>query len=152
MADKTKIEWAESTWNPVTGCTKVSPGCANCYIERTPPFRMEGRWFVKGAIPVRLHPDRLDVPLRWRKPRRVFVCSLADLFHEDVPDAFIDQVFATMALAPQHTFQCLTKRPERMRAYLTGKELPVHFYDGSLSPRPADPPTKVLLSTPPTFH
>ena len=144
MADKTKIEWAESTWNPVTGCTKVSPGCANCYIERTPPFRMEGRWFVKGAIPVRLHPDRLDVPLRWRKPRRVFVCSLADLFHEDVPDAFIDQVFATMALAPQHTFQCLTKRPERMRAYLTGKELPVYFHDGSLSPRPADRPTKVL--------
>jgi len=79
---------------------------------------MAGRRFVKGAIPVLLHPERLNQPLGWRKPRRVFVCSLADLFHEAVPDEFIDHVFATMALAPQHTFQLLSKRPERMREYI----------------------------------
>lgn len=111
----TPIPWTDATWNPVTGCTKTSPGCANCYIERTPPFRMAGRKFVNGTTGVQLHPERLDKPLHWRKPRRIFVCSLADLFHEDVPDKFIFDVFLTMAKAPQHTFQVLTKRPERAR-------------------------------------
>jgi len=119
VSEQSAIEWTDATWNPVTGCTKVSPGCANCYIERTPPFRMAGRRFVKGAIPVLLHPERLDQPLRWRKPRWVFLCSLADLFHEDVPEEFIQQVFVTMEGAPRHTFQVLTKRPERMRQLLT---------------------------------
>src|SRR3972149_2506838 len=91
VSEQSAIEWTDATWNPVTGCTKVSPGCANCYIERTPPFRMAGRRFVKGAIPVLLHPERLDQPLRWRKPRWVFLCSLADLFHEDGPEGFIQQ-------------------------------------------------------------
>jgi protein gp37 len=83
----------DATWNPTTGCSKVSPGCAHCYIERTPPFRIAGRTFVKGAIPVIMHDDRLDQPLHWRKPRKVFVNSLSDLFHNDVPDAFIAQHF-----------------------------------------------------------
>lgn len=115
------IEWTDETWNPTTGCTKVSPGCAHCYIERTPPFRMAGRKFQNGKIPLQLHPDRLDKPLRWRKPRRVFVNSLSDLFHPDVPDDFIDRVFAVMAIAERHTFQILTKRPGRMWEYLASE-------------------------------
>ena len=119
MSETSNIEWTDATWNPSTGCTKISPGCAHCYIETTPPFRMEGRKFVKGQIPLRLHRDRLDKPLHWRKPKRVFVNSLSDLFHEDVPDEFIDRVFAVMALCPQHTFQVLTKRAERMHQQVT---------------------------------
>ena len=111
----TAIPLADETWNPVTGCTKTSPGCANCYIERTPPFRMSGRKFVDGTTGVQLHPERLDKPLHWRKPRRIFVCSLADLFHEDVPDGFIESVLDVAMKAPQHVYQVLTKRPERMR-------------------------------------
>ena len=120
------IEWTDLTWNPVTGCTRVSPGCANCYIERTIPFRTARRRFERvgntSSTGVELHPERLLQPLakttrRWRRPRRVFVNSMSDLFHEDVPDSFIDQVFAIMALASTHTFQVLTKRPERMLDY-----------------------------------
>jgi len=118
MSLVSEIQWTDATWNVATGCTKTSPGCAICYIERTPPFRMAGRRFKNGAIPVVLHPERLEHPLRWRKPRRVFVCSLADLFHDDVPDYFIRQAFAVMAASPQHTFQVLTKRPERARDLL----------------------------------
>jgi protein gp37 len=121
MSDHTGIEWTDATWNPTTGCTKVSSACAHCYIERTPPFRMKGRKFVNGHVPLKLHEGRLEQPLRWRKPKRIFVNSLSDLFHADVPDAFIDRVFAVMALCPQHTFQVLTKRPERMRAYFESK-------------------------------
>lgn len=119
MSDNSAIQWTDATWNPTTGCTKVSPGCAKCYIERTPPFRIHGRKFVNGHIPLELHENRLDAPLHWKKPRRVFVNSLSDLFHADVPDTFIDQVFGVMAHCPQHTFQLLTKRAERMRAYLS---------------------------------
>ena len=110
----TAIQWTDETWNPVTGCTKVSPGCAYCYITRTPPFRIEGRRFVRGTTGVRLHPDRLDQPLRWRKPRRIFVNSLSDLFHDDVPLPFIAAVFSIMEKARRHTFQVLTKRPAQM--------------------------------------
>lgn len=119
MADGSQIEWTDATWNPVTGCTKVSPGCAHCYIARTPAFRIKGRRFVKGATDLQLHPDRVGQPLHWRIPRRVFVNSLSDLFHPDVPDTFVDDVFAVMALTPRHTFQVLTKRPDRMRRYLS---------------------------------
>jgi len=118
LADKSAIQWTEATWNPVTGCTKVSPGCANCYIERTPAFRMAHRRFERGSIPVLLHADRLDQPLRWKRPRLVFVNSLSDLFHEDVPDGFIAWVWLTMARTPHHTYQILTKRPERMLDWL----------------------------------
>lgn len=117
MGDKTEIAWCDATWNPTSGCTRVSEGCRHCYIDRTPPFRMNGRKFVHGTTGVQLHPDRLAQPLKWKTPRRIFVNSLSDLFHEDVPDAFIDRVFAVMGLAHQHTFQILTKRPERMRTW-----------------------------------
>ena len=99
MGLQSAIEWVTATWNPLTGCTKISMGCTNCYIDTTPPFRMEGRKFVGGKIPLRLHPDRLDKPLHWRKPRRVFVNRLSDMFHEDVPTAFIQQVWLTMQRA-----------------------------------------------------
>jgi protein gp37 len=120
-----KIEWTEATWNPVTGCTKVSPGCAHCYAEALTK-RYAGRpgWpetfepWLPGNDTVRLHPDRLDEPLRWKTPRMVFVNSMSDLFHEAIPFDYIDCVFAVMALTPQHTYQCLTKRPERMREYV----------------------------------
>lgn len=122
MSDGSKIEWTETTWNPITGCSKVSDGCTNCYIERTPPFRMAGRrfdkWGIGGTTGVSLHPERLEQPLRWRKPRRVFVNSLADLFHDEVTDQFVAEVFAVMALAPRHTFQVLTKRHARLRSLL----------------------------------
>jgi protein gp37 len=119
MGDRTGIQWTDATWNPVTGCTRVSEGCRNCYIERTPPFRMAGRKFINGSTGVQLHPDRLGQPLRWKQPRRIFVNSLSDLFHEAVPDEFIARVFSVMALAAGHTFQILTKRPERMQQWAT---------------------------------
>lgn len=123
MSDHSSIEWTDATWNPVTGCTKVSEGCRNCYITRTPPFRMQGRRWDRSGLGattgVRLHEERIGQPLRWRKPRRVFVCSLADLFHDDVPDGHIARVWDVMGQCPQHTFQILTKRPARMRSWLT---------------------------------
>lgn len=126
MSAVTKIEWTDATWNPVTGCTKISEGCTHCYIARTPPFRMAGRRFehpegpdrIGATTGVQLHPERLGVPLSWRKPRRIFVCSLADLFHAAVPELHVAKVFAAMHLAPQHTFQVLTKRSGRMRSLL----------------------------------
>ncbi len=118
--NKSKIEWTERTWNPVTGCSKISAGCQNCYAERMSK-RLAGRAGYPADEPFRvtLHPDRLDQPLRWSKPSKIFVCSMSDLFHEDVPDEFITQVFAFMALAPQHTFLVLTKRPKRMSEYIS---------------------------------
>ncbi|HEY8881916.1 MAG TPA: phage Gp37/Gp68 family protein [Dermatophilaceae bacterium] len=121
MSDKSGIEWTDATWNPTVGCTKVSAGCDHCYAE-TLVNRFAG---TSPAFPttfdiVNLRSDRfLTQPLRWRKPRRIFVNSLSDLFHKDVPDEFIARVFAVMALAPQHTFQLLTKRHGRMRSLLT---------------------------------
>jgi len=114
MGDQSKIEWTDATWNPVTGCTRVSEGCRNCYIERTPAFRIAGRKFAHGTTGVQLHPERLDQPLKWKRPRRIFVNSLSDLFHEDVPDEFILECLTVMAIAKHHTFQVLTKRPHRM--------------------------------------
>ncbi len=115
----TSIEWTDKTWNPVTGCTRVSEGCRHCYIERTPPFRMQGR---KLGDPVQLHPDRLDQPLRWTKPSLVFVNSLSDLFHEDVPTEFLEDVWARMCIADHHIYQILTKRPKRMHEWLTTQD------------------------------
>lgn len=109
-----KIEWTDTTWNVVTGCTKVSPGCDNCYAER-----FTERFHGKGSFTeVKLHHDRLDAPLRWRKPRRVFVNSMSDLFHSEVLDEVIARVWAVMAATPQHTYQVLTKRHGRMRSLL----------------------------------
>src|SRR5262245_60057897 len=113
MGDRTGIEWTDATWNPVSGCSKVSQGCKNCYAERMFPRSYPGREFTD----VRTHPERLEQPLRWKTPRLIFVNSMSDLFHGAVPDDFLDQVFAVMALAPQHSFQVLTKRPERALEY-----------------------------------
>ncbi len=117
------IEWTQETWNPVTGCTKVSPGCRHCYAERfSERFRgVPGHPYEPG-FDLTLRPERLSKPLGWKKPRRVFVNSMSDLFHEDVPDEFIDRVFVVMSLAQRHTFQVLTKRAERMREYCSSPE------------------------------
>jgi protein gp37 len=113
MGDNSRIEWTDATWNPVWGCTEVSEGCDHCYA-RTLAERFGG----PDGFALRLVPDKLDQPLRWRKPRRIFTNSMSDLFHKDVPSEYIARVFAVMALAPQHTFQVLTKRPGRMRSML----------------------------------
>ena len=114
MADKSKIEWTDATWNPVTGCTKVSAGCKFCYAERDFHRPYPGRDFTD----VQTHPERLFQPFRWRRPRRIFVDSMSDLFHEAIPTEFILKVFEVMAFAKRHTFQVLTKRPERMKHLL----------------------------------
>lgn len=120
MSDGTAIQWSEATWNIATGCTKVSDGCDHCYIERTPPFRMNRRSFDKpgigGTTGVILHPERLATPTHWAKPRLIFVNSLADLFHEGISADLIAKAFAVMALTPQHTYQVLSKRHARMRS------------------------------------
>lgn len=122
MSTSTHIEWTDATWNTLSGCTRISEGCLRCYIERTPPFRMNGRKFdaagIGGKTGIVLHEDRLDLPLHWRNPRRVFVNNLSDLFHDDVPNEHIAAVFAVMSIARQHKFQILTKRPARMRALI----------------------------------
>ncbi len=119
MGDKTKIEWTDATWNPVTGCTQVSPGCDHCYaLTLAERFRGTPSHYFENGFDVTLRPDKLDQPLRWTKPRRIFVTSMSDLFHSDVPDEYIARAFAVMALAPQHTFQVLTKRHGRMRSLL----------------------------------
>jgi protein gp37 len=128
MSDRSAIEWCDASWNPVTGCDRKSPGCANCYaLELAPRLRAmgvpkyanarDGGRAPGPAFGVTLHPDELDRPQRWRRPRRIFVNSMSDLFHEQIPFEFVDLVFATMAVCPWHTFQVLTKRPERMLAY-----------------------------------
>ena len=135
MGDSSAIEWTSATWNPLVGCTRVSEGCRHCYAERT-AYRLEAmgqhayqgitkkvggeiRWTGK----VNLVPSSLTLPLTWKKPRRIFVNSMSDLFHEDVGDLWIDSIFRVMMSAPQHTYQILTKRPERMLAYLKDQGL-----------------------------
>jgi protein gp37 len=120
MADRSAIEWTEATWNPVTGCSKVSPGCAHCYAESISlrfGYSKEPWTPENASANVRLHESRLGQPLRWRRPRLVFVNSMSDLFHEEVPFEFIDRVWAVMAEASRHTFQVLTKRPEVAREW-----------------------------------
>jgi len=121
MSGKSAIEWTDATWNPTTGCEKISQGCKHCYAERQWPRLAANpkarKYYGRAFTEVACFEHVLDQPLRWTRPRRVFVNSMSDLFHPDVPFAFIDKVFAVMALCPQHTFQLLTKRPERMRVY-----------------------------------
>ncbi|MGL5446581.1 MAG: phage Gp37/Gp68 family protein [Rhabdaerophilum sp.] len=128
MADNTKIEWSDATWNPVNGCSLASPGCTNCYAmkqaHRVPQRRGLTQPSKGGMVwtgEVRFDEAKIDQPLRWKRPRMIFVCAHGDLFHEKVPDEWIDRVFAVMALCPQHTFQVLTKRSARMREYVTDK-------------------------------
>ncbi len=123
MSGHTAIEWTDHTWNPVRGCTKVSPGCAHCYAETfAERFRgVPGHPYEQG-FDLRLVPEKLAEPLKWGTPKKVFVNSMSDLFHEAVPDAFIRRVFATMEQASWHTFQVLTKRAERLA--ILGQTLP----------------------------
>ena len=110
-----KIEWTDATWNPVTGCNKISPGCKRCYAERmSRRLKATGMAKYRNGFEVTLHPDTLDIPLRWRKSRSIFVNSMSDLFHDEVPDEFVRQVFAVMEQAHWHRYQVLTKRPERV--------------------------------------
>lgn len=129
MSDKTGIEWTDATWNPVRGCTMVSDGCKHCYAMGVAgrfsghgqPYEGLTTKTTQGAKwngKIMLVPGMLTQPLKWQRPRKIFVNSMSDLFHPDIPDDYIDKVFAIMALAPHHVFQVLTKRPERMRAYL----------------------------------
>lgn len=153
MSTGTAIEWTDATWNPVVGCEPVSPGCLNCYAA-TMAHRLEamgkdgytpvtvsgrmtriaerrgGRAVFTGSV--RIQSDEvLDAPKRWKKPRRIFVCSMSDLFHHDVPDAFIARVFDVMRSTPQHTYQVLTKRPERMCLFLRGWRPPDNIWLGT---------------------
>jgi protein gp37 len=114
MGDRSSIEWTDATWNPITGCSKVSPGCAHCYAERIAE-RFRGTPAFPNGFDLSLRYDRLDAPLHWKRPRRIFVNSMSDLFHEDVPLAFIRSVFDTMREADWHQFQILTKRAGRLR-------------------------------------
>lgn len=119
MSDNSSIEWTDATWNPVRGCTKISPGCKNCYAERfAERFRgVPGHPFEQG-FDVRLVPHKLNEPIAWRRPRRIFVNSMSDLFHDDIPDRYIRSVADVMLQADQHTYQVLTKRADRLRAML----------------------------------
>ena len=152
MSDKSGIEWTEATWNPIVGCKAVSPGCDHCYAARECSGRLAHLPLYAGLATngvftgeVRMVPERLDQPLRWKRPRKIFVNSMSDLFHADVPDQFIKQVFDVMGEARQHSFQVLTKRPQRMakllrswqeKGFLFGDEgneighWPASFYNG----------------------
>jgi protein gp37 len=122
MSAKSKIEWTDATWNPVRGCTKVSPGCQNCYAEKfAERFRgVPGHPFEQG-FDLKIIPEKLHEPLRWKTPRMIFVNSMSDLFHDFIPDEYIEHCFDVMASAKWHTYQVLTKRPERMRSLFSNK-------------------------------
>jgi len=163
MSDNSRIEWTDATWNPIGGCSRVSPGCENCYAERE-AIRTSGvgrrhqglvrstergpRW----TNVVRLFEDRLDQPLRWRRSRRVFVNSMSDLFHPDVADQWIERIWTVMGRSPQHTFQILTKRPDRMRRFVEanlGCTLPNVWLGVSVEDQErADERVPLLLQTP----
>ena len=127
----TKIEWTDKTWNPITGCTKYSQGCLHCYAE-TMSRRLRGMGVEKyrNEFALTLHEKSLEEPLRWRKPHNIFVCSMSDLFHKDVPYEFIDRVFEIIKQTPQHRYQVLTKRAERMAEYFSFHEVPKNVWLG----------------------
>lgn len=135
MADSSAIEWTDATWNPVTGCTKISAGCDHCYAERfSERFRgVKGHPFERG-FDLTLRPERLNQPEAWRRPRMIFVNSMSDLFHKSVPRTFVDAVFETMESADRHVFQVLTKRSSRLRTYVNaryaGRKAPAHIWLG----------------------
>ena len=160
MAD-TKIDWTDKVWNPVTGCAKIGSGCLNCYAERmTRRF-----WKAWGCEPppnhfkVQLHPERLEQPLHWKKPRRIFVNSMSDLFHDDVPFGFVNKMWGVVVRCPQHAFQILTKRPARMRAFfdqLPGRDVyekrtwckNVHLLVSASTQKEVDEAVPILLEIP----
>ncbi|NEO57407.1 MAG: phage Gp37/Gp68 family protein [Okeania sp. SIO3B5] len=116
--NKSDIEWTQYTWNVVTGCTKISSGCLHCYAERLANGRLK-RFYPNGFQEIECHPGRLSIPLRMRKPREIFVNSMSDLFHDKVPELFLLQVISVIKQTPQHTYQVLTKRPERMQEFMS---------------------------------
>lgn len=123
MSDGSKIEWCDASWNPVTGCEKISPGCDHCYAETfAERWRGTPGHHFENGFDVTLRPERLEQPLHWKRPRRIFVNSMSDLWHQDVPDRFIAEVFAVMATARQHTYLVLTKRHGRMRSLLKSND------------------------------
>lgn len=135
MADNSSIEWTDATWNPVTGCTKITRGCDNCYAERfAERFRGVREHPFENGFDLTLRPARLSQPLSWKRPRMIFVNSMSDLFHKDIPTEFIDSVFDTMESAHWHTFQVLTKRSSLMRDYLRRRyklnPIPKHIWCG----------------------
>jgi protein gp37 len=127
----TKIEWTDKTWNPVTGCTKISSGCAHCYAE-VMARRLQAMGQAKYADGFRLtlHESKLLDPLVWKRPHTIFVCSMSDLFHQDVPDSFLDRVMGTIMLTPWHRYQLLTKRAARMANYFSSREIPKNAWLG----------------------
>ncbi len=131
MSNKSSIEWTEQTWNPVSGCTKVSPGCKHCYAET-----MAGRLQLMGAagyangFQLTLHPYRIEQPLLRKKPTIYFVNSMSDLFHEGIPDSFIDEIFSVIERTPQHTYQILTKRAKRLTDYFSTRTCPKNVWLG----------------------
>ena len=131
MAQLSNIEWTEATWNPVTGCTKISSGCKNCYAERMANrLAAMGQNRYRNGFDVTLHYDLVDLPLRWRQPKLIFVNSMSDLFHEDVPESFIMHVFGTIVTAHWHTFQILTKRSKRLAALAPRLRWPQNIWIG----------------------
>jgi len=131
MAGKSSIEWTQVTWNPVTGCSKVSAGCKNCYAERLAArLQAMGNARYRNGFRVTLHPDLIELPKRWREPRLIFVNSMSDLFHEQVPEEFIQRVFDTMRACQQHTFQILTKRSARLRKLAAALPWPANIWMG----------------------
>jgi protein gp37 len=131
MADRSHIEWTEATWNPVTGCTKVSAGCKNCYAERLAKrLQLMGNRRYKNGFRLTLHEDAIHLPRSWRNGRMIFVNSMSDLFHRDVPLEFIQRVFQTMRECPQHVFQILTKRSERLQKLATHIDWPSNVWIG----------------------
>jgi protein gp37 len=131
MADNSSIEWTDATWNPVTGCTKISPGCKNCYAERLALRLKEmGNARYANGFSLTLHPDALELPLKWSKPKIIFVNSMSDLFHESVPEDYIQKVFAVMVKADWHKFQILTKRADRLARLAQRLSWPPHVWQG----------------------
>jgi len=135
MAQKSSIEWTETTWNPVTGCTKISPGCDFCYAERIAErFRGVKDHPFETGFDLTLRPERLEQPLTWKRPRMIFVNSMSDLFHKDIPENFIENVFNTMEKADQHIYQLLTKRSSLMRKFVNIRykfsKVPEHIWLG----------------------
>lgn len=128
----TKIEWTDKTWNPITGCTKKSPGCAHCYAEvLSRRLCAMGLAKYENEFQLTLHPQTLDEPKTWRKSHNIFVCSMSDLFHEMVPFDFIDRVMSTIEETPQHRYQILTKRTERMNSYFSQHTIPKNVWLGT---------------------
>ncbi|SRR6266404_2317425 len=149
MATQSSIEWTQMTWNPVTGCNKVSQGCKNCYAERMAK-RLQGMgvWQYRNGFRLTLAPDALEIPFGWREPRIIFVNSMSDLFHEDIPEDYIRQVFAVMSATPRHTYQILTKRARRLSAIAHRFEWPANVWMGvSVEDQKATDRIQHLVST-----